>query len=155
MDSMINEEIALIEKNDLKLSNGHGNVRIIRSTFDTKMPHMFSGAVGANCQLCTATFKQIHDLELIGAGFPMNKPIHDARILFDEVDEKEFLAHKPELRFNISYKPTSDKDIVSGSPLHAYFRCFPWFVNLVTHFGCRRKNNGHLLQPLFQSRRSL
>ena len=53
------------------MSNGHGNVRIIRSIFDTKMAHMFSGAVGANYQLCTATFKQIRDL--IEAGFLMNR----------------------------------------------------------------------------------
>ena len=50
------------------------------------MAPILSGAGGANCQLCIATLKQIHDLEFVLEGFPINRAIHDARI-FEEVDE--------------------------------------------------------------------
>ena len=83
---MINEETEIIEDNGLNLSKGHANVKIVRSIFDTKMAQILSGAGGANCHLCTATLKQIHDLEFVLEGFPINRAIHDARI-FEEVDE--------------------------------------------------------------------
>ena len=44
MNSLINEETALIKVNGLKLSIGHANVRTVRSMFDTKIAQILSGA---------------------------------------------------------------------------------------------------------------
>ena len=87
------------------------------------MAKILSGAGGASCQLCTASFAQIHDISF-------------ARALFEEVDEDEFLSLTSFQRFNLTHKPISDKDIFSASPLHAYLRTFSWFLLLVSHLQC-------------------
>ena len=65
MDSLINQETSTIEESGLSLRNGHAEVNIIRSHFDTKMAKILGGAGGASCQLCTASFAQIHDIDII------------------------------------------------------------------------------------------
>ena len=141
MNSLINEETALIEANGLKLSKGHANVRTVRSMFDTKMAQILSGAGGANCQLCTARFDQIHDIEFVLQGFPINRTIQDAKILFQEVEGEEFLSLRSDDRYNITHPPASDKDIVSASPLHAYLRCFACFFKLICHLVAGETDN--------------
>ena len=54
----------------------------IRSMFDGKMSGILSGAAGAKCQLCTVTFDQLHDLEFIRSGFPINRSISAAKEIF-------------------------------------------------------------------------
>ena len=103
----------------------------IRSHFDTKMAKILSGAGGASCQLCTASFAQIHDISFVNTGYPINRTIHDARALFEEVDENEFLSPSTQ-RLNPTHKPIS----VSVSPLHAYLRTFSLFLLLVSHLQC-------------------
>ncbi|KAI6648319.1 hypothetical protein LOD99_12128 [Oopsacas minuta] len=120
MDSLINNETSTIEESGLCLHNGNAEVKIIRSHFDTKMAKILSGAGGANCQMCTATFQQIHDISIVQNGFPINRTIRDARDVFDEVDEEVFLSLPTNQRFNLTHKPISEKDIISASPLHAY-----------------------------------
>ncbi|KAI6650229.1 hypothetical protein LOD99_6146 [Oopsacas minuta] len=90
MDSLINNETSTIEESGLCLQNGNAEVKIIISHFDTKMAKILSGAGGANSQMCTAAFKQIHNISIVQNGFTINKTIHDARDVFDEVDEEEF-----------------------------------------------------------------
>ena len=53
---------------------------------------VLSGAGGAHCHLCTATFKQLHDIELIKEAFPINRSISDAKELFNSVNKEEFLS---------------------------------------------------------------
>ncbi|KAI6653131.1 Dna-mediated transposase [Oopsacas minuta] len=53
------------------------------------MAKILSGAGGANCQMFTATFQQIHDISIVQNGFPINRIIRDVRDVFDEVDEEE------------------------------------------------------------------
>ena len=108
-------------------------IRIVSSMFDTKMAQVLSGAGGTNCQVCTARFDQIHDIDFVLQGFPINRTIQDAKILFQEVEEEEFLSLKSDDRYNITHLPASGKDIVSASPLHAYLRCFAWFFKLICH----------------------
>ena len=58
MKTMINKETADIEANGLDLINGHhAKVAVLRSQLDAKMAQILSGAGGASCQFCTATFK--------------------------------------------------------------------------------------------------
>ena len=116
MDSLINQDTSTIEESGLSLRNGHAEVKIIRSHFDTKMAKILSGAGGASCQLCTASFAQIHDISFVNTGYPINRTIHDARALFEEVDEDEFLSLPSIQRFNLTHRPISDRDIVSASP---------------------------------------
>ena len=139
MDSLINQETLAIEESGLSLHNGHAEVKIIRSHFDTKMAKILSGAGGASCQLCTASFAQRHDNSFVKTGNPMNRTIHDALALFEEVDEDEFLSLQSNQRFNLTHKPISDKDIGSASPLHAYLRTFSWSLLLVSHLQCGAK----------------
>ncbi|KAI6647153.1 hypothetical protein LOD99_8806 [Oopsacas minuta] len=95
MDSFINNETSTIEESGLCLHNGNAEGKIIRSYFNTKMAKILIGASGANCQMGTATFQQIHDISIVQNGFLINRTIHDARDVFDEVDEEEFLSLQP------------------------------------------------------------
>ena len=97
------------------------------------MAKILSGAGGAPCQLCTATSDQIYDIDIVKDGFPINRKIQDARLVFEEVDEAEFLSRPTNERFSITHQPISNIDIVFASPLHAYLRIFSWFIQLVSH----------------------
>ena len=134
MKTMINTETADMEDNGLELMSGiHASVEVIRSQVDGKMAKILSGAGGASCQFCTATFKQIHEVDIVKDGFPINRFISDAKILFEEVEEERFLSLNTNERFQLTHVPISDKDIVPSSPLHAHLRCFGWFMNLIGH----------------------
>ena len=45
---------------------------------DGKMCGILSGAGGAHCQLCTASLKDLKDIEMVRAGFPINRNISEA-----------------------------------------------------------------------------
>ena len=125
-DLMINPETSLIEQSGISLHNRNAEVTIIRSHFDTKMAKILSGAGGASCQLCTATFAEIHDIGFVKYGFPINRKIQHARTLFEEVNE-DFFSLPTNKRFNLTHKPISEIDIISASPLHAYLGTFSCF----------------------------
>ena len=65
------------------------------------MAQILSGVGGASCQLCTAMFTQIHDIDLVKDGFSINRSIQDAQSLFEEVDEDDFLSLPSNERFNL------------------------------------------------------
>ena len=88
MDRIINSETSDIEATGLELTLGNAKVEIVRTQFDSKMAKLLSGAGGAQCQLCTATFSQIHDKEFVREGFPINRFIRDAKNLFEEVNDE-------------------------------------------------------------------
>ncbi|KAI6647699.1 hypothetical protein LOD99_8540 [Oopsacas minuta] len=81
-------------------------------------------------------FQQIHDISIVQNGFPINRTIRDARDVFDEVDDEEFLSLPTNQRFNLTLKPISEEDIISASPLYAYLRAFSWFLLLICHIQC-------------------
>ena len=97
------------------------------------MANVLSGAAGASCQFCTATFIQIHEVDLVSDGFPINRLISDAKALFQEVNEQKFLSLTSDKHFNLTHVPVSDIDIIPSSPLHAYQRCFSWLMDLIGH----------------------
>lgn len=66
------------------------------------MAQILSGAGGASCQFCTATFKQIHNVDIVTDGFPINRFISDANIIFQEVNEEEFLSLNSD-RLNLTH----------------------------------------------------
>ena len=68
MDCIINCETSDIEATGLELPLGNAKVEIVRTQFDSKMAKLLSGAGGAQCQLCTARFSQIHDKEFVREG---------------------------------------------------------------------------------------
>ena len=86
LDTIINPEVTLIEKEGIILPNGQIIVEIKRTMFDGKMSAILSGAGGASCQLCTTQFNQLKDLDFIRAGYPINRSISNAKLIFDPVD---------------------------------------------------------------------
>ena len=115
-------------------TGGHVNVRIIRSLFDSKMFATLSGAGGASCQLCTANHTQLKDLNLIRDGFPINRFIHDAKNLFNDVsNHEEFLKLDSKSRYGLTHPPISEKDILAVSPLHSYLCVFRWLMLVLYH----------------------
>ena len=59
MKTMVNTKTITtdLEDNGLQLTNGiHASVEVLRSQIDGKMARILSGAGGASCQFCTATF---------------------------------------------------------------------------------------------------
>ena len=89
MRTLINSETSIIEDSGINTSGGHLNVKIFRTLFDSKMAATLSGAGGASCQLCTANHKQLKDLDLITDGFPVNRYIHTALEIFNDVNIEE------------------------------------------------------------------
>ena len=86
MDTLINKESTQMTENGLELTNGFCEVEIQGSQLDGKMAKILSGAGRACCQFCTATFKHIHDPEMVKDEFPINRSITDAKVLFEEVN---------------------------------------------------------------------
>ena len=105
------------------LAAGKVNVDITSCLFDSKMAAILDGA-GASCHLCTTTKELINDIELIQQGFPINRSIHSANQIFDDMDEEEFLSLRSKERFGITHKPSSDLNNLSASPFHGYLREF-------------------------------
>ena len=116
MDTLINEESTYIEANGLELTNGSAKVEILRSQLDGEMGKILSGA-GGSCQFCTATFT--HDPDIVNEGFPINRSVSDTKILFDEINEEEFLSLTSNQRFNLAHKPISELNLIPSSQLHA------------------------------------
>ena len=92
MENIINPEVNTIEQLGLQFPQGHVHVKIIRSILGGKMSGILSGAGGAHCQLCTASFKDLKDIEMVRAGFPINRHISDAKELFGYFDRTSTLA---------------------------------------------------------------
>ena len=119
-----------IQEHGLQLPQGKCNVKIERAMFDIKMTSILDDVGGAACHLCTATREQLTDRYIIQQGFPINRAIQQARDIFLEVDEDEFLSRPPSTRFNITHQPISSIDILPASQLHGYIRIFSWLMNL-------------------------
>ena len=126
-------ETSEIEANGLDLNGHHATVDILRSQLVGKMAQILSGAGGASCQFCTHTFHQIHDVDIVNDGYPINRYFSDAKILFEEVNEDQFLSLSTDQRYNLTHAPLSDIDIVPSPPLHTYLRCFGWLMQLIGH----------------------
>ena len=133
MEEVINPEVSVINQDGLVLHDGKVTVNITRSMFDGKMSSILSGAGGASCQLCTATFSELKDLDLIRAGYPINRTISAARSIFDSVDTEDFLSLPSKQRFGLTHEPLSNIDIMPASPLHTYTCVFRWFMLVVYH----------------------
>ena len=97
------------------------------------MSAILSGAGGAHCQLCTASKEDLHDLELVRAGYPINRTVSDAIELFTFVDKDEFLNLTSTKRLAITHEPVSEKDIIPAAPLHSYTCIFRWYMMLIYH----------------------
>ena len=61
--------------------------------FDGKMSGILPGAGGEKCPLCTTTFAELHDIDLVRSGFQINRTMSAARDIFDSVDKTEYLSH--------------------------------------------------------------
>ena len=72
MDTYINPLVSELQEIGIALPQGIVKVKLVRKMLDGKIAGILSGAGGDHCQLCTATFKQLHDLELIREGFPIS-----------------------------------------------------------------------------------
>ena len=131
MKTLINHDTSKIEHSGFDTIRGHVNVKILRSLFDSKMAATLSGAGRANCQLCTANHNQLKDMDLISDGFPINRHIHDAIDIFNDVNVEEFLKMDSNSRFGLTHPPISDKDILAISPLHSYLCVFRWLMLLI------------------------
>ena len=133
LDTIINPEVSVIEQEGISLPNGQIIVQIKRTMFDGKMSAILSGAGGASCQLCTAQFEELKDLDLIRDGYPINRFISDAKLIFETVDREEFLSLQSKERFGLTHEPISNIDIISASPLHSYTCVFRWFMLVIYH----------------------
>ena len=91
MHNIINPEVTCIEQEGLQFPQGHVQTNVYRSMIDCKMFAILSGAGGAPCQLCTASKEDFRDLELVRAGYPINRTVSDAIEHFTFVDKDEFL----------------------------------------------------------------
>ena len=133
MDQVINPEVTVIEVKVLAFHDGRVQVSIMRIMFDGKMSSILSGAGGASCQLCTVKFTELKDLDSIRTGYPINRTLSAARLIFDSVDAEDFFSLLSNERFGLTHEPLSNIDIMSASPLHTYTCVFRWFMLVVYH----------------------
>ena len=76
MLDIINSDTEQMQNEGFYIDNDlHVKVEVARSMFDGNMTVILSGAGGKCCQLCTATFNQLKDRDLIIQGFPINRHI--------------------------------------------------------------------------------
>ena len=94
-ETYIYPEVPELHQYGVLLHQGFVNVVITRSMFDGKMAGILSGTGGAHCQLCTANFNDLHDLDLVQNGFPINRSITAAKEIFSEVHGEEFYLILP------------------------------------------------------------
>ena len=144
MENIINPEVNTIEQLGLQFPQGHVHVKIIRSMLDGKMTGILSGAGGAHCQLCTANIKDLKDIEMVRAGFPINRHISDAKELFGYVDKDEYLSLTSSQRLGITHEPISEINIMAASPLHSYTCVFRWYMLLIYHLQAGRSTSKHI-----------
>ena len=97
------------------------------------MSGILTGAGGAKCQSCTATFAELHAIELVRSGFPINRTISAARDIFASVYKTEYLSLPSQERFGLTHEPLSEIDTIPASPLQTYTCVFRWFMTLVYH----------------------
>ena len=98
MFDIINSDTEQKQNEGLYIDNDlHVKVEVVCSMFDGKMAAILSGAGGACCQLCTATFNQIKDLDLIIQGFPINRHISDALQLLGDLEDFPWVNITPTL----------------------------------------------------------
>ena len=102
MNDLINPDTDLMKSEGfIPDNNQQVHVDIVRSMFDGKMAAILSGAGGASCQLCTATHKELKDLDWIIQGFPIIRYITDAIQLFGEIEDSDsFFSLPSNERFN-------------------------------------------------------
>ena len=98
--------------------------------FDGKMSGILTGAGGAKCQLCTATFAELHDIELVRSGFPINRTISAARDIFASVDKTEYLSLPSQERFGLTHEPLSEIQYLLLLSIHTHV----YFVNGHQHW---------------------
>ena len=108
-------------RNGISIDNGVVNVDIVRSMFDGEKEAILSGAGGAKCRMCTATYQDLNDRDLVIDGFPINRTITDVLELFAHIaDTESFFNLLSNQRFNLTHEPVSKININSASPLHSY-----------------------------------
>ena len=129
---MINPEVATIEQEWLLLPQGLINVKFYELCL-IERSGILSCAGGAHCQLCTASFTELKDFELVKSGFPMNRKISSAREIFAFVEVEDYLLLPSEQRFGLTHEPISEIDIIPTSPLHTYTCVFRRYMLLIYH----------------------
>ena len=84
------------------------------------------------------TFVQLKDIYIIREGYPVNRTITNAKMIFQDEDfnEIDFFSLQTNDRYKLTHKPLSEQDIISASPLHSYLRIFSWFMDLLGHLCC-------------------
>ena len=95
LDTIINPEVTLNEKEGIIFPNDQIIVEIKRTMIDGKMSAIISGAGGVSCQLCTTQFDELKDLDYIRVGYLINRSISDAKLIFDSVHREDFLSYPP------------------------------------------------------------
>ena len=138
MEKIIDPEVNTIEQLGLQFPQGYAHLKIISRMLDGIMCGILSGAGGAHCQLCTASIKDLKDIEMVRAGFPINRHISDAKELFEHVDKDDYLSLPSGQRFGITHEPISEINIMAASPLHSCTCVFRWFMLLIYHLQAGR-----------------
>ena len=80
-----------------------------------------------------ANYAQLHDIDLVRSGFPINRTISAARDIFASVDKTEYLSLAFQERFGLTHEPLSEIETIPASPLHSCTCVFRWFMTLVYH----------------------
>ena len=136
MESLINPDTKCIVEDCLHYLKVMSMFRLF-APFRYKI--LLYGAGGASCHLSTASYSQIASINWVTAGFAINRFISDAKLIFEEVNQEEYFKLSSKQRTGITHQPTSEINIVSASPFHAYLCVFRWFMLLIYHLDAGHK----------------
>ncbi|KAI6650020.1 hypothetical protein LOD99_6235 [Oopsacas minuta] len=131
MDTYINPGTTIIEQAGSALPQDHVTVKVSRSMIDGKMSGILSEAAGAKCQLATTLFIELHAIDLVRSGYPINRTITAPKDIFSSVDTTEHLALPSQQRFGMAQETLYDIDIIPAPPLHSYMCVFHFFIHMV------------------------
>ena len=105
--------------------------------FDRKAADQYLGLGGAYCDLCTSSKDQCMNVDVIAAGFYINREVETIQQIFDDLQHGDgtLLKHKNDydIRQGVTNKPIATNSVKSSEVLHALLRSFDHFMKTVVH----------------------
>ena len=138
-----NDEIKKLETDEIKVHVG-GNthtmkLKIASHMLDGKAAKIYNGLGGAYCDLCQLPKVDSNDLEIIEAGFSIDRTKSDIDNFFDDpdnIDEDGNIVKRVNdylIRLGITQKPIAEHMVLSTQVLHTLLRTFDHFMEVVVH----------------------
>ena len=135
--SIFNEDIAFLREVGFDIEGKNIKTEIQSYLFDRKAADLYLGLGGAYCDLCTFSKDQCIDVDLITAGFNINREIETLHEIFTDLEQEDGTVLKRrndyDVRQGVTHKPIATNSVKSSQVLHALLRTFDHFMKIAVH----------------------